>query len=97
LSTHKQFQIEQVWAILTGMPKDTKLTIHEDRSMAITSSAHGANIDAVGFDIVFIAMRNPEIATELMKLYAKANKVQGDDPAAPDEDYALFANEFKQL
>lgn len=77
--------------------KSTKLTIREDRPTAISSSAHGSNLDAIGFNIAFLAARNPKLAIEAMKLYALARQVQADDPAAPDEDYALFADEVSKM
>jgi hypothetical protein len=73
--------------------KSTKLSIREDRSTAISSSAYGSNLDAIGFNIAFIALRNPKLAVEIMKLYAVAHNIQESDPQAPDEDYALFADE----
>lgn len=73
--------------------KSTKLTIRDDRPTAISSSAHGANIDALGFNLTFLSTRNPKLAVEILKLYALAHQVQEDDPKAPDEDFALFADE----
>ena len=77
--------------------KSTKLTIREDRPTAISSTAHAANLNALGFNIPFIAARNPKLAIEIMKLYALAHKIQDSDPQAPDEDYALFADETQKL
>lgn len=77
--------------------KSTKLNIREDRPTAISSSAHDSNLDAIGFNIAFLAARNPKLAVEAMKLYALARQVQADDPAAPDEDYALFADEVSRM
>jgi hypothetical protein len=73
--------------------KSTKLNIREDRPTALASSAHGSNVDAVGFNLLYIAQRDPRLAVEILKLYAEAHEVQGDDPKAPEEDFALFANE----
>jgi hypothetical protein len=74
-------------------PKSTKLNIREDRPTALASSVHGSNVDAVGFNLLFIAQRNPKLAVEILKLYAKAHEVQENDPEAPEEDFALFADE----
>lgn len=73
--------------------KSTKLNVREDRPTAISSSVHGSNLDAIGFNIAFLASRDPKLAIEVMKLYARAHKVQVSDPQAPDEDFALFADE----
>ena len=77
--------------------KSTKLTIHEDQPTGISSSAFGSNVDALGFNILFIAARNPKLAVEIMNLYAKAQQIQEDDPLAPDEDFALFSQEVNKL
>lgn len=78
--------------------KSTKLSIREDHPTAISSSAYGSNVDALGFNITFLAARNPKLAVELMKLYAQAQQVKEDDPIAPDEDFELFAGEvFKNM
>jgi hypothetical protein len=73
--------------------KSTKLNIREDCPTAISSSVHGSNFDAIGFNIAFLASRDPKLAIEIIKLYARAHKIQESDPQAPDEDFALFADE----
>jgi hypothetical protein len=73
--------------------KSTKLSIHEDRPTGLASSSHGSNVNAMGFNLLFIAARNPKLAIEIMRLYAEARKLQENDPPAPQEDYALFAEE----
>lgn len=77
--------------------KSTKLTIREDRPTAISSSAHGSNLDAIGFNINFLALRNPKLAIQIIELYDKAREIQENDPAAPDEDFALFADTLAKL
>ena len=77
--------------------KSTKLNIREDRPTALSSSVHGSNVDAVGFNLLFIAARNPKLAIEIMKLYAQARQVEENDPPAPSEDYDLFADELRKM
>ena len=77
--------------------KSTKLTIHEDQPIGIASSAFGSNVDALGFNILFIAARDPKLAVEIMNLYAKARQIQEDDPLAPDEDFTLFSQKVSKL
>lgn len=77
--------------------KSTKLTIREDRPTALSSSAHGSNMDAIGFNIAFIAARNPKLAITVMRLYAEAHHIQANDPDAPDEDYDLFSAELRKM
>ena len=78
-------------------PKTTKLNIREDRPTAISSSMQKANLDALGFNIAFLAARSPRLAVEIMKLYALAHKVDEDDPTAPDEDMAMYAEEVAKI
>ena len=78
-------------------PKTTKLNIREDRPTALSSSAHGSNIDAIGFNISFLAQKNPKMAIDVMRLYSDAHEVKQDDPPAAEEDHALFADELHNL
>jgi hypothetical protein len=78
-------------------PSSTKLTIREDRPTALSSVVYGSNLNAVGFNIAFIALKNPKLAVDIMKLYAKAHKIQENDPQAPDEDLELFMDEFTTI
>jgi hypothetical protein len=54
-------------------------------------------IFTIGFNVPFLAQRNPKLAVEAMKLYALAHKVQENDPQAPDEDFALFTDEVAKI
>jgi hypothetical protein len=77
--------------------KITRMQVREDRPTALASSAHGSNIDAIGFNLTFLAARNPKLATEILKIYITAHSVQGADPKAHDEDFDLFADELANL
>jgi len=77
--------------------KSTQLNIRGDRPTAISSSAHGSNLDAIGFNIAFLAARDPKLAIEVMKLYALAHEIKENDPPAHDEDFALFSDEVTKL
>jgi hypothetical protein len=77
--------------------KSTKLTIREDKPTAIASSSHDANINAVGYNVLFVAQRDPKLGVEILKIYDKAHKVKKDDPFAPEEDFALFLDEITKL
>jgi hypothetical protein len=78
-------------------PKSSKLNMREDRPTAIASSAHGSNVDAVGFNITFLAPRNPKLALSILELYEAAHKVKESHPIAAEEDFALFADPFNKL
>lgn len=75
-------------------PRTTQLQIREDRPTVIASAAHGSADDVLGFNITFIARKNPKIALELMRLYGEAHNITEGDPQTPEEDYALL---LKQL
>ena len=77
--------------------KSTKLTIREDRPTAIGSSAHKSNLNVIGFNITFLAPRNPKLAVEVLKLYDRAIKVSQNDPLVPDEDFDLFSDELTKM
>jgi hypothetical protein len=77
--------------------KSTHLTIREDRPTAIGSSAQRSNLDAIAFNITFLSIRNPKLAIEALKLYARAVKVSENDPSVLEEDIALFATEFAKM
>jgi hypothetical protein len=78
-------------------PKTTKLQIREDRPTAISGSAIGSNLDAIGFNIAFIAAKNPKLAVEIMRLYTEAHSIQESDPKALDEDFELFTEALQAL
>jgi len=75
----------------------TKLTIRSDRPTAVSSSGRGANVDAMAFNLIFIALRNPKLAVELLRLYNEAHAIQATDPQAPDEDFELFNSALKKF
>ncbi len=72
--------------------KTTKLTIKDDKGIGISSSVHGSNLDALGFNVSFIISRKPSLAVEIMKIYEEAQKIRESDPMAPSGDFKL-ANE----
>jgi hypothetical protein len=78
-------------------PNSTKLNIREDRPTALSSTVHGANLDAVGFNIEFLAKRNPHLVIELLRLYTDAHRIRENDPKPPEEDYALLGNEIAKF
>jgi hypothetical protein len=77
--------------------KITQLKIRADRPTAIASSAHGSSLDAIGFNIAFLAARNPMLAVEAMKLYELAHLIKEDYPPSAEEDFELFADEVGKI
>jgi len=77
--------------------KSTKLTIREDRPTAIGSSTQRSNLNAIGFNLTFLSVRNPKLAIEVLKLYDRVIKVSKNDPPVPEEDMALFSDELAKM
>ncbi len=77
--------------------KFTKLNIREDRPTALSSSMQGSNINAIGFNINFLALRKPKLAIEILRLYDEANNVQINYPKAPDEDLELYTDALAKM
>lgn len=75
----------------------THIKINQDEAARVSSTAQGANINAIVFNIDFIASKNPTLALELMKLYEKARTISLDDPQYPDEDYRAALDKLKDL
>lgn len=78
-------------------PQVSKLTIRSDFPTGISSSVYGANIDAVGFNIGFIAERQPQLAVDLVRLWQEARELTSDMPAAAEEDQLAAQSRLQQL
>ena len=74
-----------------------KLQVRSDRPTATASQAYNSKVDALAFNISFIAKYQPKLAIELLQLYATARAINENDLEAPDEDYALFADEVIKM
>lgn len=74
-----------------------ELRVRSDRPTATASQAYNSKVDALAFNISFIAKYQPKLAVELLQLYTKAHAITEKDPEAPDEDYALFADEVIKM
>ena len=74
-----------------------KLQVRSDRPTATASQAYNSKVDALAFNISFIAKYQPKLAVELLQLYTKTHAITEKDPEAPDEDYALFADEVIKM
>lgn len=73
----------------------TKVSVRSDMPTSISSSQHGANLNAVAFNLDFIALRRPQLAVELLRLHREARDLTDETPLAPDEDF-LAADERLQ-
>lgn len=75
------------------------ISVEQDNPTGIASRVHGANIDAVAFNITLIASKNPTLAVKLMELYQEAYTISPSDPPHPEEDFTAaldnLPNPFK--
>ena len=78
-------------------PTTSKLTMRSDWPVGCSATGRGANLNTVGFNLDFIAERDPKLVLELVKLWQQARGLQEDSPHAPDEDYLLADAALKQL
>lgn len=79
------------------MTDETRITIKSDSPIAISSSALGANINALGFNIDLIAAKNPNLAIAIMSLYEQARNIHLDDSVQPDEDFQRALRQLSEL
>ena len=76
--------------------KKTDITIQSDKAVGISSRMHGANIDAVAFNVDLIAQKSPAKAVEVLNLYKEVKDITPETPAQPDEDFGLAADQIDQ-
>lgn len=76
--------------------KKTNITIHSDKAVGVSSRMHGANVDAVGFNIDLIAQKNPTKAVEILNLYKEVKEITPETPAQPDEDFGLATDQINK-
>ena len=76
--------------------KKTEISIRSDRATGIASRAHGANIDALGFNITLLAQKDPVRAARLLKEYQELQGITSETPAKPDEDFDLAIEQVKK-
>lgn len=72
--------------------KKTDINIRSDKATGISSRIHGANIDAVAFNIDLIAKKKPTKAAAILDLYKEVKDITQDTPAQPDEDFGLASD-----
>jgi hypothetical protein len=69
-----------------GTSQTSKLAIVSDKPVGMSSSVHGANLDAVGFNMSFIMVRQPQLAAEIMAAFRQTMELSVDDPKVPHAD-----------
>lgn len=78
-------------------PRVSKITVRSDWPVGGSSTEHGANLNAIAFNLRFIMERNPQLAIDLLRLYRRASALRLDDPLGPDEDYRLAVAELERF
>ena len=76
--------------------KKTDVSIHSDKATGVASRAHGANTDAVAFNIDLIAAKRPTKAVEILNLYNDVKDITPDTPEQPSEDFGLAADQISK-
>jgi len=79
------------------MTNDTHITIKVDKPTGISSTVHGSNVNAIGFNIDLIATKNPNLAISVMQLYKQADIIKIEDASMPEEDYKLAIQKLSEL
>jgi hypothetical protein len=80
-----------------GSTKTTKITLREDDPVGGSSTQYRANLDAVGFNLTFIAQHDPRLAIEVIKLWREARDLREASQLPSGEAYALADAELRQL
>ena len=78
-------------------PKISQVSLHDDSPTGINSKVHGANIDALAFNISLIASKNPALALKIFELYNEAHQISPDDTPHPEEDYSISLEKLKDI
>lgn len=82
-------------SIMDGAKK-TNVSVGDDKATGVASRIHGANIDAVAFNIDLIAAKRPTKAVEVLDLYNELKEITPDTPVALDEDFGLAADKISK-
>ena len=76
--------------------KKTDIGVRSNEATGIASRVHGANIDAVAFNLDLIAAKRPTKAVDILDLYKEVHTITPDTPAQPDEDFGLAADQISK-
>ncbi len=79
------------------MTDESRITMKSDNPTAITSTAMGSNVNALAFNLDLIASKNPDLAIAIMELYEQAKRIDSNDPASTDQDFALALKRLSEL
>lgn len=54
----------------------TKISVYEDFPTSVSSTAFGANLNCLAFNMGFIVDKNPDLAKQLIELYKQCKKLK---------------------
>lgn len=77
--------------------KETHIKLKSNKATGIASTTGGANINGIGFNVDFIAEKDPALAVDILNRYEKASALSPSDPEHPDEDAALALEKLKDI
>lgn len=55
--------------------ESTRIRVDKDWPTAIASSEHGANLNAIAFNMTLIAQQDPGLAARIVQLYREADRL----------------------
>jgi hypothetical protein len=76
--------------------KKTSITVRSDKTVGVSSRLHGANIDAIVFNVDLIAEKNPTKAVQILDLYNDVKDITPESLPQPDEDFGLAAEKINE-
>lgn len=77
--------------------KKSQITVSADKATGASSTTHGANINAVAFNLDLLIEKHPTKAVMLLKEYTELSGVTAESPASPDEDTGMAADQVSDL
>lgn len=77
--------------------QETRITLKSDKSAGIASKAFGAKIDAVAFNLTYLAEIDPVLTARILNDFQDAAAITTGTPAHPDEDFDLALKDIKEL
>lgn len=77
--------------------KKTDVSIRSDRAVGISSRAHGANVDAITFNLGMVGEKMPTLIPIIQKLYVTLKDVTPETHPQLAEDAELAADQIRKI
>lgn len=75
----------------------TRVLFRGDESVVVATTARGANLNVVGFNMDLILLRRPSLAVKILEVYREARQVKLDGPEPANEEYERAIDEFEAV